>query len=335
MHPDDAPFGRDLVRSVDRELGLAGDPAKVGTGLEVRLKQLRNAGSKAGAPGLERGARAHERRCTLTRGAQPTPGATSIGTWPKPVTQRALQRIEAVAKERPDAHIIVTSAECNGCFVIRRALPKPPTDVPLPNHASLLDALPQQVRHAALGPPQSASPIILYDMPGADVARFHQTLAGKAKAAAGAGGKPPGGGRTLESLVDGPEPGRPYRSVQPKVAFIEGPSSRVAGKPIQRIRIEGPQSELMLAIKPQWHAADIRFPRTDSAAEHIVEVRVPVTFESGAPKSMLIKVFSAFRDKLSRARAKGDRRRSHQSFRGSVLARRARGRGTVQDENDQ
>jgi peptidoglycan hydrolase-like protein with peptidoglycan-binding domain len=319
LHPEDAPAGRELVRLFDREVGLHDAPDIIAKGvntLRARLSKpvvARPVRVDMGAALGHAGAGAR-----TSRGASASSHATPIGYGSRSLKSGARLEIEALA-EQANAHIVVGRVEEG--FAILRAQPKPPELLVAPNSPSLLGAYNRQLRQAALGPPRTTNPKILFEGSADDVARIHQTLAGKAKSVGEAGGKRPyGGDRSFETLVEGPESVRRYPdgspAVQPKLSYFDRALNRAAGvmgKKRHLIRAEGPRSDLILAAKPQWKDAEINFPRPDPIKRafagvelgdglHIVEVRVPVTFESSGAKSMLIEAFATFRDALSASR---------------------------------
>jgi len=302
VNPADAPAARDLVRVFDREVGLYDFNISKGiAALEMKLREapvipfsVRNMPTALGHVGSA---------TRPFRGAQQSANATTVGYRPGSISAKARPQIEAIA-EQSQAQVVV--ARVDEGFVIFRSQPKPAKVTLAPNHTSLMSALDRDVRLAAIGPPPAAHPkIVFHQMAANEPTLILRTMAARAQAASGAGGKPPFGR------------GRPHLAFDdasgPSGHFWRGPrrEPRVDEAARGKIAAEGLNADRVLAAKPQWHASEVTFPPPDSvlfakapeftgAGRHLVEVRVPVAVErSGGVKTMIVSAMAAFRNRLT------------------------------------
>lgn len=315
VNPEDAPASRDLVRLFDREVGLSEANVSKGVraverGLVEKSLVARPARNMAAA--LERAPGA----ARPFRGAEPQTNAISAGYRPGTTSPAARAQVEALA-ERSQAQIVIARVD-EGYAVFQAG--SQPSMMIAPNHTSLLSALDSTVRKAALGPPPISHPkLAFFKMTAEEPQLILRTLSAKTQAAGGAGGKPPFSGNSF-SLGEAPQPGQNFWKGQPPKQHVDSTMERgwdrvmgVFGKKRQRIHVEGREAERLLGVKPKWDDAVVEFPTQGStvfahgpdfgnAAVHAVEVRVPVTVESGGLKSMVVDALASFRDALSPTR---------------------------------
>ena len=328
VHPEDAPAGRDLVRILDREVGLLDHPDIVAKGVNaLKTRLAKPVAARPVRPDMS-AALGQGTRPQGTRGAQATPSATPVGYGSKSINGNGRQMIEALA-EGTDAHVLV--ARVDEGIAVMRMHPKPPTIELAPNEASLLEAINNQVRIAAKGPPTVKAPkVVTGGIAKGDVERLVDTLAHRQAAAGGAGAKPPFGGRSTMAAGDDPKRGGQFKHLA--LASIETKTMTSSITKIRRLVFDPtPNTEALLAAKPQWSAAkvNVRFrdpneisfahaPEMRDAYVQVVEVSVPVQLEKGSLKTLVLDALASFKAKLSPSRAERLNDEASKIFNGSL-----------------
>jgi hypothetical protein len=205
------------------------------------------------------------------RGAAPNANALQVGYRPGAEIAARGTNFASIA-DATGADIVVAPAERG--FIVVRPRPAPPSTVSAPNPTSMHEAVNLAVRQVSLGPPTVSSPKVVFQNVGrSDAVRHVESLIQRGEAVAGAGGKPPfGGNRQPFALADAPEPNRRFdyslmgRDRAPskgEAVDSRGLVDRALGlvrKGRERIFSESANAKAVVAVKPEWSSATIRFP---------------------------------------------------------------------------
>ena len=311
INPADKDAEREVVRTFDREVGADNRNIIKGTrAIEAKLKE---------APIVARPARVMANALEVSpvrqvRGAMPNPKAAQVGYRPGASFG---QEINGVL-HNTGADIVI--APQGRGFLVVRPRPAPPSAISAPNATSMHEAVNLAVRQVSLGPPTMLNPkVAFHGMGRSDAVRHVQSLAQRGRAIADGGGKPPfGGNRDFYAFADKPEPNRGFdyslvdrgepllKQVSASERFWDAISS-VFKKRRQTIHGTAPLAKAEMAVKPQWAAAEIRFPAIEdvqiiglhahSGHMHVVEVTVPVAIDFTKPQTLFLRGVSWFREK--------------------------------------
>ena len=187
-----------------------------------------------------------------------------------------------------------------------------------PNEVSFMSLLDRNVKLASRGPPMVANPkITLQGTARSDVSLMMKTLETRAKAVAGAGGKPPfNGNKGPLMMADLPQPGgggwgagRPLS--KPELGYWDKAMDRVYGafgRKNHRIQIVEGHHDILLT-RPRWSEAEVRSLDEGTALlfgapEHggfanLIEIRVPIVQQR--PSTFIMRLKTWYKGALNTA----------------------------------